>query len=284
MCCRFLQHAFFVFNEPLSLCKGGDLFPFITLLLYHKNLVLEQSCCYVVAEMVQSCMKYVIFEDSQQDIEKICSILQRHYNAKASLITANTRKMLHYMQTSQNFTVYFLDLMINGKEKGLYLAQKIIEKGNGLIVFTTAYPKMILGQTYLQIKSFNLIDKQSDNLAYQLCATIDLAMEYANQNCFVICKRNEDIYIPLDSILFIESIKYSPKISITTTFGYFECRKTLHECREQLDQRFIQLRKTHIVNRTKIRKIDFKNKTILFSEKVTCPFSYYYAKKNGFRS
>lgn len=254
-----------------------------TFLLYHKKYTLEQRCIYVVAEQVQFCMKYVIFEDLAQDVKQICSILQTCYDAEPSLITNKEEKLLDYIQKNQDFTLCFLDLIIDGQEKGLALAQKIIEKGNGLIVFTTAYPKLILGQTYLQIKSFNLIDKSSANLPDQICATIDLAMEHVNKNCLVIRRRSEDIFIPLDNILFIESISYSPKIGITTTFGYFECRKTLHECKKELDERFIQLRKTHLVNRSKIRKMDFVTKTIVFSKNVTCPFSIYYAKKNGFR-
>ena len=230
-------------------------------------------------------MNIVVFEDSPADLIRLTNIIARQCAQPPALASANAADILQYARSSQGATLYFIDLVAGGKPIGLDIARAILRKDNDdLIVFITSHSRMVLGQTYLQVKSFNLIDKQSHNVDKQIELTLALAQKQADRECFVIRKQHESIYIPFHSIFFIESIKRSEKIRIHSTMGAFEVNQRLHVCKQALDDRFIYLRRTHIVNRQKIQRIDYKNQLIFFTEDLYCPFSFYYARKNGYTS
>lgn len=228
-------------------------------------------------------MRIMIFEDTKTDAKQIERLIMRNYPYLPVFHSEDAEKTLSYIDNEEDFTLYFLDIFIGKEPLGLEIAQKIIEKNNGLILFTTAYSDTILQEIELQTHTFSIIKKQSENLEQQILNALELAIAHSNQQCFVIRKRNQTIFIPLDSILYLEAVKGSRKTLIVAEYGYFETNDLLKNCVNQLDERFIQLRRTHVVNCTKVRKMDFKEQLVYFEHGVCCPFSRWYAEKHRYR-
>lgn len=226
----------------------------------------------------------MILEDLASDAERIKSVITKSYPQLPIFYSSSKIEMLDYLEQKEDFTLYFLDIFIGKEPLGLEVAQRIIEKNNGLILFTTAYPDAILQEIELQTHTFSIINKQNKNLEKQILSALELALAHSNQQCFVIRKQTQTIFIPLNSILYLEAVKGSGKTLIVAEYGYFESNDLLKNCNKQLDKRFVQLRRTHIVNTSKIQKLDFKNQIVCFAHGVCCPFSLFYAKKNGYRS
>jgi len=221
-------------------------------------------------------MRIAIFEDDESFARKLERIIQIYTHDAVSLNTNRNDELIGYIGQAAQPTLFFLDIMTNGIADGFTLADHIHNHACGhLVVFITAYPGKIIGNPPYLTKAFSLIFKDSPVLQSEVCATIDLAQSVMKKHSLLIHKgRLDSLYIPMDSIYFIENIKCSDKVCIHCKNGQFIIRCSLGSLLDNLDERFVRCHHSFIVNLQNILRINKTERTVHFPDGLFCSYSY----------
>ena len=235
-------------------------------------------------------MEIVIFENDPA-FRRYLEAFVRQYTHHPSILQAgNMEEIETYIAKRPKPTLFFLDIVFENDEDkthGFTIAKKIKEqRPEDLLVFVTAYRNRIEGNTFYQVSAFNTIYKPTNvrdwsKINQQLAATIDLARNYFDRQCLVLSDRENKIYIPKQSICYIEAIKGQRRIAIHTVNGWYMMRSWLKDVKDQLDERFLYASRFIIVNRHAIRRADKTKRLFYFSNHLHCNYSYLYAKRYG---
>lgn len=175
--------------------------------------------------------------------------------------------------------VYILDLELPNKS-GLDIVQEIrnIDWESIIIVLTSHdEQEMILLKKKLLILDF--ISK-FDNYEKRLSDTLNMIIKKVNTNKMITFKSNRELnQIKFDSIFYIFKDYESNKLKIVTEDKTYLVRDSLINISKKLDSRFYQSHRACYINLNKIKKVDFKNSTIYFTnDKSTDYLSRNYKK------
>jgi two-component system response regulator AgrA len=217
-----------------------------------------------------------IFEDDWEFAKKLERVIQAHIDDIVVPGIMRKNELKGYLQQAAQPTLCFLDIMSDGIADGFALAEYINQCDCGhLVVFVTGYPSKIIGNPLYLTKAFSLILKNSLAFEDEVRATIELADNVMKKNSLLIHKGKFDsLYIPLDSIFFIESMKNSDKVCIYCKNGQFIIRSSLTGLLAKLDERFVRCHYSFVVNRQNIIKINKRERTVQFPDNSFCPYSY----------
>ena len=221
-------------------------------------------------------MKIAIYEDDEQSARRLERIIQAHINDIISPGILRESDLKSYLAQAMQPTLCFLDIMEAGVASGFALADYINQLDSAhLVVFVTSYPGRIIGNPHYLTRAFSLILKGGTNFEDEVRSTIDLAKEAIKKHSLLIHKgRFDSLYIPLDSIYFIENIKGSGKVCIHCKNGQFIIRSSLAGLLTKLDERFVRCHYSFVVNRQNILRINKRARTIHFPDERFCPYSY----------
>ena len=140
---------------------------------------------------------------------------------------------------------------------------------NSIIIFLTAHEE--LGYTILQ-KEFLFLSfiNKYDNYEPKLLKSIKTALRKINSNQMLKYNKNGVVYtIPLDDILYILRDSVERKCIIKTDYLEILISKQLKEIKEELTQDFVYSHRSCIVNKNKVRIVDFRKHKIVFDNNET---------------
>lgn len=232
-------------------------------------------------------MNVIIFEHDAASCRYLESFISRHLHKPPALVTGNLNELHRYIHNDSNASLFFLDIVFedeNDQMQGFTVAKLIKEnRPDDLLVFVTAYRNRIEGNTFFQVSAFNTVYKPArledwPKITGQLAATIDLAKDYFDRECLVFTGRDQDLYIPMRSICYIEVLKGEQRIRIHTTQGWYTARSWLKDIKRELDERFVYASRFTIVNQNAVRKKDKRNKRLVFMDGSSCAYSLFYNK------
>ena len=221
-------------------------------------------------------MKIAIYDDNREFAKTLERIAQAHTNDIISPGLIGESDLKIYLAQTMQPTLCFLDIMENGIASGFALADYINQLDSShLVVFVTSYPGRIIGNPHYLTKAFSLILKGGSNFEGEVRSTIDLADSAIKKHSLLIHKgRFDSLYIPLESIYFIENIKGSGKVCIHCKNGQFIIRSSLTGLLEKLDEQFVRCHYSFVVNRKNILRINKRERMVQFPGGLTCPYSY----------
>jgi len=222
-------------------------------------------------------MKIAIFENDRQFAERLEAVVCHCTHHPAAINTGDADEIIGWFERTAEPVLFLLDIVAGGKTVGFQIARRIFERNNGsLVVFVTANPDRVLYRPTFKAKAFSIILKNPCSWEREIKETIALAKrELRAKSVYIHTGKFETLYIPHETICYIESIKNSNKLRVHCTEGQYVIRETLKSLQEQLAPfGFVRCHKSIIVNVANIRKKDKTAKVLVFHNGASCPYSH----------
>lgn len=171
--------------------------------------------------------------------------------------------------STKNKKIYILDIETPSRS-GIDVARDIRKKDvNSVIIFVTGHEEF--GQLVLKrnIMCLSFINK-FENLRLDLERALKDAIYYLDTNKILRLEDSGITYnIRLNNILYITKDSLDRKVIMKSENNEYRVKLTLLEVREMLGDRFIQTHRSCYVNKSRVEKIDHKNKIITFDNGIT---------------
>lgn len=210
----------------------------------------------------------LICDDCEKTVNMIKNIVIKTYEEEMNfkefnvLTFNNSTDVISYIRNCVGKNIYILDINLNEERNGLKLGREIrkLDKYSGEMIFVTSHIELSLKVFQYKLRVITLIDK-SLYLESQLKESLLIATQILNkkkdedEKRLVVKVGSEMFNILLQDIIYIETIKNSRKVvlySINTTVEFYS---TLKELMNLLDNNFIQVHKTNIVNKRYVKSV-----------------------------
>lgn len=209
-------------------------------------------------------IKFIVVEDSEREQNVIKKVLR-----KISITNDNTISVEYYKRFSpelkkeiENTTVrkvYIMDIELEGKISGIDIANMIREVDwDSEIIFVTSHDQMFEFAHRKVLEVFDFIEKFID---MEKRLEMDINKIYKrkfDKKRLQIINRNVDLDIYFKNIIYINRDKEERKTVIHTNNDIeFKVGYSLNELLNELDNRFIQVHRSCIVNKDRISEYNF---------------------------
>lgn len=201
-------------------------------------------------------------------------IMIENYNMKVQLETCNPAEVLTYAEFSTTTGLYFLDVDLKSNLSGIELAEKIREYDpRGFIVIVTAHPDTLPFVFKHKIEAIDFIEKSD---FFGIRSRIEACVRYAHEKhaaralishkILSIKIDDQIITFEFDEIISIETVKMNHrKLILSTLDKRLMFNGLLKEIERRLDERFVRLSQSYIINKRYIKSFDLVNRSINMS-------------------
>ena len=226
-------------------------------------------------------------EDNPKQLEYFTKIirnflLMQDLDAELTCSVTTPKELLDKLEEdSPDFGLYFLDICLGKNMNGLQLGKKIREKDPfGDIVFITSKSELCLLIFQYEVRALDFIVKDDIEL---LSEKIVKCIRAANRKyqkmhtdvseSFFIKQGGEQVEIPVDEVLYIETLKEAPhKVMICTKSKVYHTYGTIKEFEVLLKpyHTFCRCHQSILVNEKYIQDMDKRKGQILLTNGSTC--------------
>lgn len=233
-------------------------------------------------------INFIICDDNEKFAIKVRQIVENYMmnydiDTKYYMFEDYGNKFYKTVDKLEGFNVYILDIETkNGS--GLDATRHIREElddWNSIIMLITVHNELkyeALGNRLFLLDFINKFDNYENKLKEDLERTIK---NYDNRKKCLTFEYNRVIKkIDFKHIIMISKEKDSKKCEIITTYGEYEIHNTINNILKNLDERFIKINRSTIINIDHIVEYDSsENKLTLKNGIVTFEISRDYKKK-----
>ncbi|WP_027624636.1 LytR/AlgR family response regulator transcription factor [Clostridium lundense] len=219
-------------------------------------------------------------------ISNIINDFYKNINFKEFNIVSfdNSDDSIDYVKKNTNKkNIYLLDIDLNEDKNGLMLGQEIRKLDNylGEMIFVTNYSHMGFKVFQYKLRVLDFIDKNC-NFEKKLRESILIATNILNKKESgqaekrLQVKVESQIYnVLFKDINYIETIKNSRKVVLYTSNSRLEFYDTLKNLSSLLDDNFIQIHRTTIVNKNYIKNVckNYNNPCVILKDGAKCMMS-----------
>lgn len=224
-------------------------------------------------------LNVIICDDINAELVNFTKIIENviiieNYDMKVQLATNNPYDVLSYIEKSKTTGVYFLDVDLKCELNGIELAEKIRQfDPRGYIIIVTAYPDTMPLIFKHKIEAMDFI-KKSDYFdirnrieecvknAYQK----HVSHSTVNQKVLSIKLKDQIITVEYDKIISIEtSLHDEHKLILHTENMRQEFHGYLKNILDRLDDRFIRISQSYIVNIDYVKNLNIPKRNILMN-------------------
>ncbi len=201
------------------------------------------------------------------------AIISNEFDAEVMAVTTDQNIIFERIRNHE-IDVLFLDVDFNnGGMNGIEFALKLreINKDFKLIFMTAHFEYVMLS---FKCKTFDYIMKPMD--INKITNVLKRLMTDLSECELGLLKVNKDYMVRTKDILFIERNK--SKATIYTKDSTYETCYSLNSLENDLPDSFVRVHRSYIVNKEQIAKINKENKSIYFSDNLTCPLGQLYNK------
>lgn len=223
-------------------------------------------------------LKIYICEDNVEQREFITNVIEKYilmedYNIHIEMSTSNPEKIIDRIEDGQT-GLYFLDIDLNCDMNGLELAQNIRRKDKrGFIVFVTSHSEMSYMTFTYKVEAMDFIVKgdsaqTSEKIkkcikeAYERYTSLDII----NDKVFTYLVGDREYSILYDDIVYFEKSGDKRKIVIHCLNGIMEFAGTIKEIKKKLDENFVKISKSMIINKKHIKNMDTRENSLTLNE------------------
>ena len=216
-------------------------------------------------------LRFVVCEDNKDFLGRVCNIVNKvmmpyNFEYKISKFNEYNTELSEIIKRKYEQKVYILDIEL-GDISGLEIASEIREHDlDSPIVFVTCHPECRNDIFYSRLIAIDYIPK--DKLwADRFESTMEYIVKIINKKRVLSFEFNYNSYrVPFDNILYIEKMQDIQKCIINTEDGeQFEFMATISTLAKKLGPSFFQSHKSCVVNVEKIKKINYADNTITFT-------------------
>lgn len=227
-------------------------------------------------------IRVAICDDEDIIRNKTTNILNSLFNKFTndfSIISYSNGELLLKEHEEDNFNIIFLDIDMP-KISGFDIAKRIRETNTKVyIIFITSHEELVYKS--FDFQPFHFLRKQSEeNLIEDLNILVLKLMKIFKSYKTIILSTSDNQYVTsLNNIVYLESEKhyinyYLKNGNIITVRG-----KLVEDEYDLIENDFIQIHKSYIVNLGLISKIDNKNNELLINGSIYLPISRKYKKE-----
>ena len=197
-------------------------------------------------------------------------IISNNFDAELSLVTTD-QSLVYEGIKNHEIDVLFLDVNFNnsgknGIEFGIELRK--LNKDFKLIFLTSHLDYVLLAY---QCKTFDYIVKPVN--AERVDVVFKRLISDISDSEIGLLKVNKDYMVRTKDILFIERNK--SKATIYTKDSTYETCYSLNNLQQELPNNFVRVHRSYIVNREQIAKVNKDEKSIYFTESLSCPLGQF---------
>ncbi len=219
-------------------------------------------------------INYIICDDNKKVVSKVKGIINK------LMMKNNAGYQIHcfydydlsfkeMIQKELPNKIYILDIE-TPSSSGIDIARKIrADDYRSTIIFLTAHEELgytLLKKEYLFLAFIN----KYDNYEQKLYNSLKISLRKINCSKMLRYYANGVLYtLPLDDIVYICRDSVERKCLIKTSYTEILLSKQLNEIKEDLTENFVYSHRSCIVNKDRIRVIDFRTRTITFDNDIT---------------
>jgi len=229
----------------------------------------------------------VICEDNRIQREKIKELIKQilskeDFDFEVVLCTGDPKDVINLLNTQSGFKgVYILDVDLHNEINGIKLAEFIRKQDfSGHIIFITTHSEMSFLTFKYKVEAMDYIlkdnyDSIKDNLEECLKYIHDNHNSIKQKEAVLTLKQDEMVInITLNNIMFIEASTSSHKVVVHEGNRQIEVYGSLNDFENKLDDDFYRCHRAYLVNKTKIKKINKKDRTISMVNGEQCMASF----------
>lgn len=215
---------------------------------------------------------FIVVDDVKEIRDKEKDIIEKHmmrYDAKYKVKTYDeyNAEFKKEITKEEGLKIYLLDIKTK-KSSGIDIARMIREQYNdwrSIIVVITAYPEYKYEALGARLYILDFIVKVND-FEKRLKEALNIALNnYHQKGNKLNYKYNSYLYvINFNDILYIEKEQDSKRSVIHTTYGNEYIPKNLKEINTLLDERFLQVHRSLIINLEFVKRYNYKENMIVF--------------------
>jgi len=171
--------------------------------------------------------------------------------------------------TSEARKIYILDIETKSKS-GIDMA-RIIRRHDveSIIIFVTGHEELaqlVLKRNIMFLAFINKFDQLSELLP----EAIEDALNYLRTPQVLKLEENNTMYnIKLSNILYCTKDSYERKTIIITDNNEYRVKMPLYELKEKLGDNFIQTHRSCFINKSRVEKIDWRKRLVIFDTGIT---------------
>lgn len=210
--------------------------------------------------------------------KKVIDAFIKENHIQAEIVSARTNPLFtinDFIKREENTSLFFLDVELKGYEvDGFGLARRLKKQNKkSYIVFLTSQEDLAFRAFEYKLDPLDYIIKKpeyflSDRMSNEVKGRMEdifgkiALLEEKKQNNISISAGSRVMEVNKDDILFIQAVKGSHQIEIYLAYKKLTLRQSLKNISELLDESFIFISKSCIVQKTKIREIDKKERKV----------------------
>lgn len=218
-------------------------------------------------------IEFIICDDNKEFNlllqKKIAKFMDKHKEIECTFhnFTGYGKEFEKVVKEQITFKVYFLDIETK-QGSGLDAARVIREKyddWNSIIIIVTGHEELRYEALSNRLYLFDFINKLNNLDASIEKDLANIVKQYTRNSKHIILEYDHAIHkIELRDIICIEKEIDSKKCIIVTTYGERTVQSSLNDLYKQLDDNFMKVSRSMIVNIKNVRGFDSKTNTIDF--------------------
>lgn len=223
-------------------------------------------------------IKIVIVEDEISYIKQIKSIIDKiKFNIDQEIKTFEFKgfnnDLENLIKNNDERTIYILDIELKNSKSGIEIASMIREKDwDSELIFITNHEKMFETVHRSIYEVFDFIEKYHE-LEKRLTKDLNIILsKNVDKKIFSYKGRSIDIQLYLHSINYIYRDKEDRKVVIVTDVSQFPINLGVKEILKYLDDRFIMVHRSCIVNTDKVLTYDWSNLKVIMKNGKEVPY------------
>ena len=196
------------------------------------------------------------------------------------LTTGNPSLILDSYKNTNNPVLFFLDIDLGTEMNGIELAEKIrAENKEAFLVFFTTKSEMAPLTFKYQLEALEFITKDDaeEEIRKRIINSIKTAVTRSTKSSsgkiYQIKHDDKLIMLPMNDILYIETTPIRYKLNLHTTRRRLTISGELKKIEGELDDSFIRIHQSYLVNRNQIMTIDFPKALLTLYDGSELPIS-----------
>lgn len=217
--------------------------------------------------------------EEREELKKILEniILIENFQMEITVISGDPREILRKVKENTSPAVYFLGVSFDSDMNGISLGSKIREYDElGVIVFVTPHIEMsYLAYLYkVEALDYIILDKLSDiKDRLEEClvrANRKLILDKSDSRNFKIRLGDRVLSLSKDEIIYFETATSPHKLVLHTEDENIEFMGRLKHIENGLGKGFFRCHKSYLINTSKVRELDIKEKVVTMSNGEKC--------------
>ncbi len=217
-------------------------------------------------------INFVVCEDEKDlrkiEVEEITKFMMNYdVDYKIHEFNEYDNKFYDYAIKEDGFKIYLLDI-VTKKTSGLNAARKIREEFDdwvSVIIMVTSHTEYKYEALSSRLYLLDFVNKLN-NMEDSIQDNLNVAMKhYDNRQKQIKYTYNRNFYnIELREIIYIEKEPDSKRCIVTTKYGKQIIPGTLNSVYKNLDNRFLKVHKSLIINKDEIREFEASTNKLVF--------------------